>query len=693
MADEVKIVNILIPGDLPQRFQQDATLLQFVDYCLLLLLGVPGTEEGIQGGILAEDVLLGVVRHAFRDELAVLVVVLDTLIQDRDLDTTHPEFVLLFRRIVGVPTGARSRNGWLRWIGSRLFAGIIAIINDRDRVAIEFRVCEESAGIAKIHDGEILFAVVGLEACATTDDLLELGHGVYVVIQNDEPARFAVHASRHQLGGRNDHGVFAVLCDKVVELRLALGVVAGNTHDILGILRHEVAVFVHERLPHPLCMVDVHAEYDGLGKAVVFFQKASDTLRHGGGALIDNEVFVVILGVVLPVLDFVPVDVVLSSRGSPTFQVFVQADAENFVRSEEAIVDTLFQTVCIDGFTEVRDIGYLFRFLRRSSHTDLRGTVEVFEYSAPTGILLGAATVTLINDDEVEEIRLKCTERLFVLITSQLLIEGQVQFIGAVQLFALDFRHDLCKGLEVLLHGLVNENVAVSKEQDLFLATGFPKAVDDLKRSIGLAGTGRHNEEDTILPTGYCINGAVDGDTLIVARGLITRLKIVRLGDKLLLLRREVLVPNVSLPKILRRGKLLKRQLSLFPGLHIVFKETIAIRAVHKRNIQHLGVFDGLLHPGSDDVPVIFRLDDSQWNIGFVVEQIVSALSFASGSNITTDDNTTVREVVLHADLLLPVPASALNGWGNKLKFDVLLSHFMFFHKVAHANASFCCFR
>ena len=96
-----------------------------------------------------------------------------------------------------------------------------------------------------------------------------------------------------------------------------------------------------------------------------------------------------------------------------------------------------------------------------------------------------------------------------------------------------------------------------------------------------------------------------------------------------------------------------------------MLQETVAIRAVHKRNVQHLGVFDGLLHPGSNAVPVIFRLDDSQWNIGLVVEQIVSALSFASGSNITTDDNTTVREVVLHADLLLPVPASALNGWGN----------------------------
>ena len=353
----------------------------------------------------------------------------------------------------------------------------------------------------------------------------------------------------------------------------------------------------------------------------------------------------------------------------------------------------MFQTVCIDGFTEVRDIGYLFRFLRRSSHTDLRGTVEVFEYSAPTGILLGAATVTLINDDEVEEIRLKCTERLFVLITSQLLIEGQIQLIGAIQLFALDFRHDFCKRLEVLLHGLVNEDVAVSKEQDFFLSTGFPKAVDDLKRSIGLAGTGRHNEEDTILPTGYCINGAVDGDTLIVARGLITRLEIIRLGNELLLLRREVLVADMPLPEILRRGKLLKRQFTLFPGFHIVFQETVAIRAVHKRNVKHLGVFDGLLHPRTNAVFVVLRLDDSQRDIGLVVKQIVCALSLSSGGDISADDDTTVREVVLHADLLLPVPASALNGWGNKLKFDVLLSHFMFFHKVAHANASFCCFR
>ena len=217
--------------------------------------------------------------------------------------------------------------------------------------------------------------------------------------------------------------------------------------------------------------------------------------------------------------------------------------------------------------------------------------------------------------------------------------------------------------------------------------------MDNLECSVGLTGAGRHNEEDTVLPTGYCINGAVDCDALIVAWCLITGLEIIRLGDELLLLRCEVLVPDVPPPEILRRWKLFKRQFTLFPGLHIVFQEAVAIRAVHKRNVQHFSIFDGLLHPGSDAVSVILRLDDSQRNIGLVVKQIVCALSLSSGRDISADNNTTVCEIVLHADLLLLVPTSALNGRGNELKFDVLLSHFMFFHKAAHGNVSLFCFR
>lgn len=55
----------------------------------------------------------------------------------------------------------------------------------------------------------------------------------------------------------------------------------------------------------------------------------------------------------------VPLRIVLLFRcGTPPFQFFVQTDTENFVRGEE-VVDTLFQTVCINVFAEVRNIGYL----------------------------------------------------------------------------------------------------------------------------------------------------------------------------------------------------------------------------------------------------------------------------------------------------------------------------------------------
>ena len=76
--------------------------------------------------------------------------------------------------------------------------------------------------------------------------------------------------------------------------------------------------------------------------------------------------------------------------------------------------------------------------------------------------------------------------------------------------------------------------------------------MDNLESCIGLAGTSRHDEENTILPTGHCINGAVNCNALIIARCLITRLEIIRLSDELLLFRCEVLVPYVPQPKILR---------------------------------------------------------------------------------------------------------------------------------------------
>ncbi len=104
-------------------------------------------------------------------ELAVAV--LDTP-SFRIVTSTPRKYCFFFRQIVGVPT-AGVGNGGLSVDSGRLFAGIIAIINDsRDRVAIEFRVCEESAGIAETMMVKILLCrSPGFEA-ANTDDYLFL---------------------------------------------------------------------------------------------------------------------------------------------------------------------------------------------------------------------------------------------------------------------------------------------------------------------------------------------------------------------------------------------------------------------------------------------------------------------------------------------------------------------------------------
>ena len=80
--------------------------------------------------------------------------------------------------------------------------------------------------------------------------------------------------------------------DEVVELRLALVVVAGDPHDVLAVGGGEVRVGVDQRLPHPLGVVDVLAEDDGLGEAVGGLQELGDLGGDELGALLEDQVAV-----------------------------------------------------------------------------------------------------------------------------------------------------------------------------------------------------------------------------------------------------------------------------------------------------------------------------------------------------------------------------------------------------------------
>ena len=82
----------------------------------------------------------------------------------------------------------------------------------------------------------------------------------------------------------------------------------------------------------------------------------------------------------------------------------------------------------------------------------------------------------------------------------------------------LDLGHLAAERLEVVHARLVDEDVAVGEEEDALLCAGFPEPPDDLERGVGFAGAGGHDEQDAVLAFGDGLDGAVDGDVLVVAR-------------------------------------------------------------------------------------------------------------------------------------------------------------------------------
>src|ERR1035437_4974668 len=145
------------------------------------------------------------------------------------------------------------------------------------------------------------------------------------------------------------------------------------------------------------------------------------------------------------------------------------------------------------------------------------------------------------NDNQVKKARREFPVKLLALFRPRdRLIEPQVNFIRSVDaaLFierrgefdlgpvcALDslrarteLGHCRAERPEIIHHRLINEDVAVGKEQDAFLAPGFPQPPDNLKRGVGLAGARGHDEENSVLALCDGFYRGVDGIGLIVAR-------------------------------------------------------------------------------------------------------------------------------------------------------------------------------
>ena len=193
---------------------------------------------------------------------------------------------------------------------------------------------------------------------------------------------------------------------------------------------------------------------------------------------------------------------------------------------------------------------------------------------------------------------------------------------------------------------------------------------------VGLARAGGHHQQDAILPRGDGLHRAVDGDLLIVAGRLAACVDVVVLSDDPLFLVAELLPMSVALPEGLRRregieGDFLLRRCEL--GCLVVGEEGIAVGAEDVGNVQSLGIGQGLLHAVADGVLVVLGLDDGEWEVGLVVEDVVCAFLGAAGREASLDEHPAGGEGELLADLCLEVPAGGGDRGRDVLVPDLLL--------------------
>ena len=264
--------------------------------------------------------------------------------------------------------------------------------------------------------------------------------------------------------------------------------------------------------------------------------------------------------------------------------------------------------------------------------------------------------MTLVDDDEVEEVRPEeFAEALLVVLAEELLVEREVDLVRcdrrAVVGRVVDLVDDAGERPEILLDGLVDEDVAVGQVEDLLPEARLAQPVDDLEGRVRLARARRHDEQQADLPAGNRIECTVDGDLLIVARRKRALRHIEGLLDDLHLRIRQMALFLEARDELRRARERVERQLALDTRQIVELCKSVAVRAVGEFDIHHLGIRLGLLQAVRDSVLVVFRLDDRQRMARLRVEYIVGKLRPLAHLQIPPDIDPPRRDRQLHADV------------------------------------------
>src|ERR1017187_7637986 len=165
--------------------------------------------------------------------------------------------------------------------------------------------------------------------------------------------------------------------------------------------------------------------------------------------------------------------IMLTNFRSPSSGIDSRQDAMDTVWCQEPVFYALAQAVRVQGRTKIVVGIFVVHAERRGRHAKLIGWLEGFQDLPPVRVISGGTTVAFVNDDEIEEIRAEFPVQAgAVLIFGEALVQGEVHLTALVRHAAFDLHPGIAKGQEIFVLGIVNQNVAISQEQN----TGLPKA-------------------------------------------------------------------------------------------------------------------------------------------------------------------------------------------------------------------------
>ena len=183
-----------------QSGKDDAVTFQFFDDGALLVGPLPRFQKGIERGVVGADVLAGIVTQTLGDDLSVSAQVLNALVDDGDVNAVDGHFsaALVCAGFLDMDLCPRGReiNGFsgqdiADWcvIGFVVHARNIVVLAglfNANGIAVERFIGEKRGDVTEIYDGEVVLAEILVDPGSPANDLLELGHGTDVRVEDDE---------------------------------------------------------------------------------------------------------------------------------------------------------------------------------------------------------------------------------------------------------------------------------------------------------------------------------------------------------------------------------------------------------------------------------------------------------------------------------------------------------------------------